>query len=311
MYKKIILLVKKIFYYQIPKPWDFILLLMINILIVLPLFIIIHQNIIDFDWYFNIDRILIFVGLIVIIQLFFIKIRKFVIISSIIYVITLIYGITNTNRTFESVFQDYSFMLYAMAENPNPEEIILAKLLPFPNKREILKGIEYQDPRVRNFAVFATKKHFKEAFEQYKQHRKLIQYFAVFKEIRQRWNYVNDPRSKQYIAKASESLIHFSGDCDDHSILMVSCIKAIGGVTRLVHTNGHIYPELFIGGKKELEIANYLIREVLFTDEIKNGKGIYYHEDERGNIWLNLDYTAKYPGGPFLHPEILGVLIIE
>jgi hypothetical protein len=294
-----------------PKPWDFIILFVINILIVLPLFIIIHQNIIDLDWPFHLDRILIFSGLIALFQYFFLKIRKFVIISTLIYLGTLIYGITRTERTFESVFQDYSFMLYAMAENPNPEEIILSKVLPFPNKKEILKAIEYQDPRVRNFAVFATKKHFKQESQNLRSQRKFIQYFAVFKEIHQKWDYVNDPKSKQYIAKATESLIHFSGDCDDHSILMVSCIRAIGGVSRLVHTNGHIYPELFIGDKKDLETVNYLIREVLFKEEIKKSKGVYYHEDERGNIWLNLDYTAKYPGGPFLHPEILGVLVIE
>ena len=311
MYNKLLVFFRKILYYQMPKPWDFIILFVINILIVLPLFIIIHQNIIDLDWPFHLDRILIFSGLIALFQYFFLKIRKFVIISTLIYLGTLIYGITRTERTFESVFQDYSFMLYAMAESPNPEEIILSKVLPFPNKKEILRAIEYQDPRVRNFAVFATKKHFKQESQNLRSQRKFIQYFAVFKEIHQKWDYVNDPKSKQYIAKATESLVHFSGDCDDHSILMVSCIRAIGGVSRLVHTNGHIYPELFIGDKKDLETVNYLIREVLFKEEIKKSKGVYYHEDERGNIWLNLDYTAKYPGGPFLHPEILGVLVIE
>jgi hypothetical protein len=28
-------------------------------------------------------------------------------------------------------------------------------------------------------------------------------------------------------------------------------------------------------------------------------KQLHYHIDERNQIWLNLDYTAKYPGGPF------------
>ncbi len=38
---------------------------------------------------------------------------------------------------------------------------------------------------------------------------------------------------------------------------------------------------------------------------------IHYHIDERGNIWLNLDYTAKYPGGPFMNEEILSALTLE
>jgi len=310
MIKKTIYYIKKLFYYQIPKPWDFIILFIINVLVVLPVFIIIHQNLIDLDWPFHLDRVFIFISLIIFFQFIFLKIRKFVIISAIIYLMILFYGITKTDRTFENVFQDYTFMLYAMSDNPYPEEIILAKIIPFPNKKEIISAIEFQDPRVRNFAVFATNKYFKDDVLAFKKQRKLIQYFAIFKEIHQKWNYVSDPKSKQYIAKATESLIHFSGDCDDHSILMVSCIRAIGGTSRLVHTNGHIYPELLLGQKKDLEIANYLIRNVLFKNEIKQ-KGIYYHEDERGNIWLNLDYTAKYPGGPFLHPEIFGILVIE
>jgi hypothetical protein len=45
-----------------------------------------------------------------------------------------------------------------------------------------------------------------------------------------------------------------------------------------------------------------------FVKEI-TGKQPHYHIDERNQIWLNLDYTAKYPGGPFcMSEEILGAL---
>ena len=80
----------------------------------------------------------------------------------------------------------------------------------------------------------------------------MIQCFAVFKEINTRWNYVNDPKGQEYIAYASESLQHFSGDCDDHAILMTACIKAIGGTARIIHTGGHLYPEMLIGNKNDL-----------------------------------------------------------
>jgi hypothetical protein len=162
---------------------------------------------------------------------------------------------------------------------------------------------------VRNFALYATTKHFKDV-KGYKQNRKMIQYFAVFKEIKNRWNYVNDPKGREYIAYASESLQHFSGDCDDHAILMAAAIKAIGGTPRIIHTGGHMYPEILIGNKNELETAVYLIKEVLFVEESKN-KEIHYHIDERDKIWLNLDYTATYPGGPFMSEEILGQLTFD
>jgi hypothetical protein len=181
--------------------------------------------------------------------------------------------------------------------------------LPFPNKSQILKAIEYDNPKVRNFALMATTLHFKDVKGQ-KEHRRMIQCFAVFKEIRNRWNYVNDPKGKEYIAHATESLIHFSGDCDDHAILMAACIRAVGGTPRLIHTGGHIYPEMLVGKKSDLEAAVYLIKEVLFVAESKN-KEIHYHIDERGQIWLNLDYTARYPGGPFMSEEILGALTLN
>jgi len=205
--------------------------------------------------------------------------------------------------------QDYGYMIYSMTEDPNPQDIMISKLLPFPNKSQILKAIEYDNPKVRNFALTATTLHFKDVKGQ-KEHRRMIQCFAVFKEIRNRWNYVNDPKGKEYIAHATESLIHFSGDCDDHAILMAACIRAVGGTPRLIHTGGHIYPEMLVGKKSDLEAAVYLIKEVLFVTESKN-KEIHYHIDERGQIWLNLDYTARYPGGPFMSEEILGALTLN
>ena len=75
----------------------------------------------------------------------------------------------------------------------------------------------------------------------------------------------------------------------------------------MIHTGGHIYPEILIGKKADLEIINFLIKKVLFVEESK-GKTIHYHIDERNQIWLNLDYTATYPGGPFMSEEILGAL---
>jgi len=109
---------------------------------------------------------------------------------------------------------------------------------------------------------------------------------------------------------ASESLEFLSGDCDDHSILMAACVRAIGGTPRLIHTKGHIYPEILIGNMNDLETANFLIKNKLFVKE-SYGQQLHYHIDERNQIWLNLDYTAKYPGGPFMSEEILGALTLN
>lgn len=301
----------KIFYQKLTlkKPWDGVVIFLLNILIAIPIFIIIHQNIIDPEWVFHIDRILIFIVLIIAIQLLLRLMRRMVIICIFLYLIILLYGTMFGGYGFRSIFDDYRVMIFAMAENPYPQDIIVSKLLPFPNRSKILNAIEYNNPEVRNFAVNATTKHFKN-IQGYHKYRQTIQCFAVFKEIQSNWNYVNDPKGREYIATASESLQHFSGDCDDHAILMAASIRAIGGTPRLIHTQAHIYPEMFVGSKSDLETVIYLIKEVLFVEESKNQE-IYYHIDERGQIWLNLDYTAKYPGGPFMSQEILGALTLN
>jgi hypothetical protein len=294
---------------KINSPWDLVIIFLLNILIAIPVFLIAHQNLVDFNWFFNLDRIILFLCIVIIIQLVLKAMRKIILIAIFIYLIALIYGTVFGSYGFGNVFEDYRSMMYSMEENPNPQGIILSKLLPFPNKYKILNAIEYENPKVRNFSIMATSKHFK-GIKGHQEYSTIIQSFAVFKEINSRWNYVSDPKGRDYIATASESLEYLSGDCDDHSILMAACIRSIGGTPRLIHTKGHIYPEILIGNKKDLEAINYLIKEVLFKNE-SVGKRIHYHIDEYGQIWLNLDYTAKYPGGPFMHEEILGALTLN
>ena len=294
---------------QVKSPWDRIIIMVLSLLVTIPIFIIVHQNLIDLNWPFNLDRIIIFLFILIAVFFLLMFLRTIILICIAIYLLILFYGTVIVNYGFTEISEDYNSMIYTMSDNPFPQDIIVAKLLPFPNKSKIINAIEYQDPKVRNFAIMATNEHFK-GIKGYSDYRTIIQCFAVFKEINSRWNYVNDPKQGDYIATASESLQFFSGDCDDHSILMAAAVRSIGGTPRLIHTKGHIYPEILIGSLIDLEKVNYLIKNVLFTKETQ-GKKLHYHIDERGQIWLNLDYTAKYPGGPFMYEEILGALTLN
>lgn len=294
---------------QVRKPWDEVIIFVLNILISIPTFIIAHQNLIELNWPLNIDRILLFIFILVAIQFLLRLLRTIIIVCIIIYLLILFYGTISGNYGFESIYEDYDSMIYTMSDNPHPQDIIISKLLPFPNKSEILQAIQYKNPKVRNFAVMAVNKNFKD-IKGYSDYRTIIQCFAVFREINSRWNYVSDPKDGDYIATATESLNYLSGDCDDHSILMAACVRAIGGTPRLIHTKGHIYPEILIGNRNDLETVNFLIKNKLFEKE-SDGEQLHYHIDERGQIWLNLDYTAKYPGGPFMSEEILGALTLN
>jgi Ca2+/Na+ antiporter len=295
--------------FRIKSPWDLIIIFVLNILITIPVFIIAHQNFITFDWAHHIDRILLFLIILTAFQLLLRAMRRVTLISVILYVIMLLYGTLSGKYGFQSIFEDYRSMIYTMNDNPYPQDIIITKLLPFPNKSKIIDAVEYQNPKIRNFAIIAINKNFMD-LKGYHDYSTIVQAFAVFKEINSRWNYVSDPKGHDYIAKATESVQYLSGDCDDHSIFMAACIKSIGGTMRLIHTKGHIYPELLIGSKIDLERINYAIKKDLFPTESRH-KPINYHIDERGKIWLNLDYTAKYPGGPFMNEEILGALTLD
>lgn len=297
---------------SLPKPWDTVVIFILSILLTIPTFIIAHQNLKETNWQIPIDRILLFIFILFCFHLILRKIKKYIIIGIFLYIFILTYGTLFGTYGFYRVYDDYRSMMYTMGDNPYPQDIIIDKLLPFPNKFKVLKAIDFTNPKVRNFALYATTKHFKDAkkIKGYREYRTIIQAFAVFKEIKSQWNYVNDPIGSNYIASASESLQHFSGDCDDHAILMAAGVKAVGGIPRLIHTDAHIYPEMYIGTKRDLENITYLIRNELFVRESKNNQ-IHYHIDEHGKIWLNLDYTASYPGGKFMSEAILGQLTLS
>ena len=168
---------------SLPKPWDTFVIFVLNILIAIPVFLIAHQNLIDLYLIFNLDRIFLFIVIVIIIQLVLRLVKTILILILFIYLISLFIGTIFGNYGFNRVFEDYRYMIYFMIENPNPQDIIISKLLPFPNKSKIIEAVEYTNPKVRNFALFATSNHFKNVKKQ-GEIRTMIQCFAVFKEIR-------------------------------------------------------------------------------------------------------------------------------
>src|SRR6187402_1400362 len=147
--------------FQLKKPWDRFVIFFLSIFITIPLFIVFHQAIIDPEWYFGFDRILLFIFVFAVVYGILYALRTISIIFLALYLLTLIYGSLFGNFSFNSVFDDYNSMIYTMNNNPFPQDIIIAKLLPFPNKKKIITAIEFENPKVRNFAIMATTKHFK------------------------------------------------------------------------------------------------------------------------------------------------------
>ena len=279
---------------------------LLSFMLAFPLFILTYHRLPDLQWPYHTDKILIFF-VIAVLLLLMVRSFKFIIITGVIAIVGwLWYGTVTGQYGFKELYQDGKVVLYGM-QNNSDNKVVFTGTRSLGTDQEIINAIDYKNPLVRDFAVQATNEFFEDEQRTKMKYHILIQCLAVFKKINENWNYVSDPQDEEYIAKASESVKLLAGDCDDHSILMAAAIKSIGGTPRLVYTKGHIYPEILIGNKRDLEHLTALIHKKLFPEE-SAGKTIHYHKDEQGDIWLNLDYTAGYPGGKFMGDEVIEAL---
>ena len=164
--------------------------------------------------------------------------------------------------------------------------------------RVVQSKMNFHDALVRNFAIRHSLDYFREYQPKY---GNLARYFSLFRYVNLHFNYVSDPSRDEYYATARETILNgLGGDCDDHSILMANCMMDIGARCRLVVVEGHMYPELYIGSKDQFQIAQQAAVRMFSDDKIS---GIYYHEN-KGEYWINLDYTARYPGGPYMNDKV-------
>lgn len=254
----------------------------------------------------RIDHLLTFVGVILI---FLIVVRKLQFWIYGLLVIALM-AITITGLVggygFKDLYSDYQGFVLSLKPGAMGKLAAKDRLGVFQDSAELEQAMDFAHPDVRNYAVKAAIRNFQGIAEN-ESEQTLIHSLSVFKEINSKWKYVADPLGEEYIAKASESLQHFSGDCDDHTVLMAACIHAIGGRVRMVRTKQHIYPELFIGDSLAMAKAADLIRNKLFRSSAR-GKDLYHHTEDGQEIWLNLDYTRKYPGGEVMDGPVVGIL---
>lgn len=300
-----------------------VLVLFISLLLSFPVYVFFYRFVPPvFLGFTRIDPYLTFIPICVVVFYLAWKIRPWLIFSilfgSCIMFVSGLFG----GYGFGDMYNDYRVVVYNMREGlkqtyfqKEGEEI-------FPNAQRFREAIDFTNPEVRDYAVNIAVKNFDE-YSNSSFNRKTIQYFSVFREVRNHWRYVFDPQENEFYARASETIRllkadgKFKGDCDDYSILMSACIKAIGGKVRLVRTRvtsggrtvGHVYPEVMIGDVKDLENINYLIHELLFEAENK-GLPIYFSKDADGSVWLNFDYSDFYPGSPYASKLRLATLEI-
>lgn len=287
-----------------------VIIYLVALLLTLPLFIILYpfvpELILPIGQGIRLDHFLTF-GLIL--GAFIVLVRKF---QTVVYIalITGLVGLTITGVVggygFGDVYRGYADLLSTLRDTSSKAPLAARKLAPFHDAEKLQALVSDPDGQVRRAAVRMATAHFSEVAAGSAEFT-MVQSFSIFKEINTRWKYVSDVKGGEYFATPAESLELMAGDCDDHALLMAACIKAIGGQVRLVRTEGHVYPELLVGDEAQLERAGYLIRKVLFKQEVGDDP-LYHHTDADGQHWLNLDYTRHYPGGELMNERIVGIL---
>ena len=121
----------------------------------------------------------------------------------------------------------------------------------------------------------------------------------IFDYCYKKWRYVNDPNGHEYVARASESIASFlTGDCDDFAVLMASCLLAVGADvcvnTGHNSTGGHAFTEVDISQFNQSDVLKVI------KNRFDNFNVSQLHtRDANGKKWLNLDWQASYPGGPY------------
>lgn len=288
------------------KSWVKFLINLIGIAIIIPLAPFICRFIpplVVGD--FNFDIVLSLVIAILVVRLFIWLLKPMILPLFAVIIIFFVYEQAKGAFTIKDTLKGYTFLVKQNFGIKEKKATDLLNLKPamFENiqsrtARIVQSKMNYHDSLVRNFAITHSLDYFKEYKPKY---GNLARYFSLFKYINLHFNYVSDPSKDEYYATARETILNgFGGDCDDHSILMANCMMDIGGKCRLVVVEGHMYPELYIGDKQAFLIAQQAIIQMFSDYKIS---GVFYHENN-GAYWINLDYTAHYPGGPYMNDKV-------
>ncbi|MBX3250881.1 MAG: FHA domain-containing protein [Myxococcales bacterium] len=138
----------------------------------------------------------------------------------------------------------------------------------------------------------------------------------IWSHVRSQWRYVNDPRGDEYFATASETIGNgYIGDCDDFAIVLVAMIQAIGGDARIVMMDGpqggHAYAEVCLPDSSD-DVRDRLAAHYRRNRDPSLGnqtiRTIHFRPGHDCMLWLNLDWNAGVPGGPY-EPERWAVAI--
>lgn len=108
-------------------------------------------------------------------------------------------------------------------------------------KQDYRHYVDYRNPQVKAVADRISSKSCV-----YSKYYIVCQSKALYLFVRDKFDYIRDPSSFEYVKTPLESLRNLGGDCDDASVLLASLLGSIGIRTRLVFIPGHVYVEAYL-----------------------------------------------------------------
>lgn len=259
------------------------------------------------DW--NMDLVVALIIAIVLVRLMIWLFKPLIVPAFALIMGILLFNLFTHGYSFKNVVYDYKGLVmgnWITKDEKQPDLLSFRPSLFLDSRSRLANTIRnkanYQDSVVRNFAVEHSLQYFTEYYPKY---RGIVRQLSLFKYINNNFNYVSDSERDEYYATPRETILNgMGGDCDDHSILMGACMEAIGARIRLVIVKNHMYPELYVGDKKEFALLQKAIQQLFAEEHIRQ---FNYHESN-GVYWINLDYTARYPGGRYMNNDVYMVI---
>jgi len=182
-------------------------------------------------------------------------------------------------------YEPYSLKSFTVNLKPMPEKSApVYRYNPASYFKTINRLVEPAEPDVREKAV--------EIARSYPGAYNIYQVCAVFDMVKEKIEYVSDPRGNDIWEPANVTLRIGAGDCEDQAILLSSMLEAVGGTTRVYLTNTHAFAAVYIGNGTNATNAS-----VEGVRAYYGNVDVNYLTDEYGS-WLILDPTSSlYAGG--------------
>ncbi|RXA16935.1 transglutaminase family protein [Methanosarcina sp. MSH10X1] len=182
-------------------------------------------------------------------------------------------------------YDHYFLKDFTVNLKPTPEKSIPAyRYNPASYFETINRLVEPAEPDVRSKAA--------EVARSYPGAYNMYQVCALFDMVKEKIEYISDPRGNDIWEPANVTLRIGAGDCEDQAILLSSLLEAVGGTTRVYLTNSHAFAAVYIGNGTAATDASVKGVRAYYGDVDVN-----YLTDEYGS-WLMLDPTSSlYAGG--------------